>query len=136
MCFECGCRIDSGTDFSGCQVSCYFVSHHSCLTNNNSLSYQWWVFGYSLTFSKTGGKFIGNLDNAFFMGVTNAPSIASQRIPESLYALFQCMFAAITPALAIGSAAERGRLLPTLVFVFIWSTLIYDPIACWTWGPN
>jgi len=46
------------------------------------------------------------------------------------------MFAAITPALAIGSAAERGRILPAIIFIFIWSTIVYDPIACWTWNPN
>jgi len=46
------------------------------------------------------------------------------------------MFAAITPALAVGAIAERGRLGPILVFIFIWSTLVYDPIACWTWNPS
>ncbi|CAG8620676.1 7769_t:CDS:2 [Ambispora leptoticha] len=107
-----------------------------CCASVAVVSIQWWVFGYSLAFSKTGGKFIGNLDNAFFIGVGNDPSFASESIPDSAYAIFQCMFAAITPALAIGAAAERGRTLPTLVFVFIWSTLIYDPIACWVWGKN
>jgi len=46
------------------------------------------------------------------------------------------MFAAITPMLAIGGIAERGKLGPTLVFVFIWSTIVYDPIANWTWNAN
>jgi len=46
------------------------------------------------------------------------------------------MFAAFTPALAIGAAAERGRILPCMVFVFIWSTVVYDPIASWTWNAN
>ena len=46
------------------------------------------------------------------------------------------MFAAITPALAIGAAAERGRMLPCMVFIFIWATIVYDPIACWTWNSN
>lgn len=46
------------------------------------------------------------------------------------------MFAALTPALAIGSAAERARLLPMIFFIFIWSTLVYDFIACWTWNSN
>lgn len=41
----------------------------------------------------------------------------------------------VRPALAIGAAADRGRMLPCLVFIFVWSTLIYDPIACWTWNP-
>jgi Amt family ammonium transporter len=46
------------------------------------------------------------------------------------------MFAAITPILAIGAIAERGRLGPLMVFVFVWSTIVYDPIACWTWNSN
>ncbi|KAG0375421.1 hypothetical protein BGX24_009130 [Mortierella sp. AD032] len=46
------------------------------------------------------------------------------------------MFAAFTPALAIGAAAERGRIVPTLAFIFLWITFIYDFIACWTWSPN
>ena len=41
-----------------------------------------------------------------------------------------------SPMIAIGAVAERGRLGPLLVFVFVWSTLVYDPIACWTWNPN
>jgi Amt family ammonium transporter len=45
------------------------------------------------------------------------------------------MFAAITPALAIGAAAERGRFLPTIIFIFLWTTLVYDFLACWTWNP-
>lgn len=57
-------------------------------------------------------------------------------VPELTYCIFECMFAAITPAIAIGAVAERGRVLPCIVFIFIWSTLVYDAIACWTWNPN
>jgi Amt family ammonium transporter len=46
------------------------------------------------------------------------------------------MFACITVALAVGAVAERGRMLPCVVFMFVWSTVVYDPIACWTWNPN
>ena len=46
------------------------------------------------------------------------------------------MFAAFTPALVLGAAAERGRILPILVFVFVWATLVYDPIASWTWNSS
>ena len=46
------------------------------------------------------------------------------------------MFAAITVALAVGAVAERGRMLPCVVFMFVWSTIIYDPIACWTWNSS
>jgi ammonium transporter, Amt family len=53
-----------------------------------------------------------------------------------VFALFQGMFAAFTPALLVGAAGERGRILPCLVFVFAWATLVYDPIASWTWSKN
>ncbi|CAG8533819.1 2611_t:CDS:2 [Ambispora gerdemannii] len=98
------------------------------------VSFQWWIWGYSLTFSKGGSRFIGNLENAFFNKVGDQPSVGSTTIPDLVFAVYQCMFAAITPALAIGSAAERGRLLPAIIFIFIWSTVVYDPIACWTWS--
>jgi ammonium transporter, Amt family len=57
-------------------------------------------------------------------------------VPDLTWAIYQGMFAAIAPALAIGAAAERGRMLPCCVFIFIWTTIVYDPIACWTWNPN
>ncbi|KAF9920277.1 hypothetical protein FBU30_009917 [Linnemannia zychae] len=95
----------------------------------------WFLFGYSLAFSKTASSIIGNFDNAFLRGVLDAPSIGSSRIPDVVFMLYQGMFACLTPALAIGAAAERGRILPTLVFIFLWTTFVYDFIACWTWNP-
>ena len=53
-----------------------------------------------------------------------------------MFAVYQGMFAAITVALAIGAAAERGRLAPAMAFAFVWSTVVYDPIACWTWNSS
>ncbi|KAI8097263.1 ammonium transporter AmtB-like domain-containing protein [Halteromyces radiatus] len=97
---------------------------------------QWFIWGYSLCFSKTASYFIGNLDNALLRNVLGDPSIGSEDIPDLIFMIFQCMFASLTPALAIGSAASRARLFPLIVFVFIWSTLVYDVIACWTWNPN
>lgn len=99
------------------------------------ISFQWFFWGFSLAFSHSANKFIGNLDNIGFRNVLAAPSVGSSRVPDLLFAVYQGMFAAITVALAIGAVAERGRLLPCLVFSFIWSTIIYDPIACWTWNP-
>ncbi|KAG0373622.1 hypothetical protein BGX24_011457 [Mortierella sp. AD032] len=96
---------------------------------------QWFLFGYSLAFSKSANSFIGNFDNAFLRGVLDAPSVGSARIPDVVFMLYQGMFACLTPALAIGAAAERGRILPTLVFIFLWTTFVYDFIACWTWNP-
>ncbi|CAG8626562.1 925_t:CDS:2 [Cetraspora pellucida] len=102
------------------------------------VSIQWFICGYSLTFSRTGGPFIGDLRNAFFSNIdqNSGPNSASEKIPEFGYAIFECMFAVITPALIIGGAAERVRLLPTIIFIFIWSTLVYDIIASWCWSKN
>ncbi|CAG8538646.1 1017_t:CDS:2 [Ambispora gerdemannii] len=107
-----------------------------CILSVAVVSFQWWLFGYSLAFSKNASGFIGNLDNAFFINVKDEDSIVSDKIPDLVFATYQCMFAAITPALAIGSGAERARLVPTLIFIFIWTTLVYDVIACWIWNPN
>ncbi|KAH8075987.1 ammonium transporter [Cristinia sonorae] len=100
------------------------------------VSFQWFFWGYSLAFSDTGDKFIGNLKYFGLKGVLELPSPGSARIPAIAFCVFQLMFAAITPMIAIGAIAERGRLGPTLVFVFIWTTIVYDPIANWTWNPN
>ncbi|ODQ56075.1 ammonium transporter MEP2 [Saitoella complicata NRRL Y-17804] len=99
------------------------------------VSFQWFFWGYSLTFSHSAGKYIGNLDNFGLKDVLGAPSVGSVFIPDLLYMVYQGMFAAITPALAIGAAAERGRMLPCLVFIFVWSTIVYDVLAEWTWNP-
>lgn len=100
------------------------------------VSVQWFIWGYSLTFSATGYSFIGNLDNAFLRGVRGEPAPTENNIPELVYSIFQLMFAAITPAIALGSAAERIRIIPALVFIFVWATLVYDVIACWCWSKN
>ena len=57
-------------------------------------------------------------------------------IPGNLFMIFQCMFAAITPILAFGSAAERTTMLTYILFLIIWSTVVYDFIAYWVWAPN
>ncbi|KAI4214585.1 MAG: hypothetical protein LQ351_003002 [Letrouitia transgressa] len=98
-------------------------------------SFQWFFWGYSLSFSHSAGKFIGDLTNIGFRQVLAAPSVGSGRVPDLLFAVYQGMFAAITVALAVGAVAERGRMLPCVIFMFVWSTVIYDAIACWTWNP-
>lgn len=100
------------------------------------ISFQWFFWGYSLTFSHSAGKFIGDLENIGFRNVLGAPSVGSSKIPDLMFAVYQGMFAAITVALAVGAAAERGRMLPAMVFSFIWATIVYDPIACWTWNSS
>ncbi|KAG9004700.1 hypothetical protein FRB95_005973 [Tulasnella sp. JGI-2019a] len=99
------------------------------------VSFQWFFWGYSLAFSDGANSYIGDLKYFGLKGVLAQPSIGSPRVPALLFCIYQCMFAAITPVIAIGGIAERGRLGPVLVFTFIWSTLVYDPIACWTWNP-
>ena len=99
-------------------------------------SFQWFFWGYSLAFSRSASPYIGDFSNFGFTGLLAAPSLASPRIPDLLFAVYQGMFACVTVALAAGAVAERGRMLPCVVFMFVWATLVYDPIACWTWNPR
>ncbi|RGB33228.1 ammonium transporter 2 [Rhizophagus diaphanus] len=105
-----------------------------CVLCGAVVTIQWFIIGYSLTYSTNGNGFIGNVDHAFFRNLKGNPSFASQRIPDILYAVYQGMFASVTPALAIGAAAERARVVPLLIFVFVWTTLVYDVIASWSWS--
>ncbi|KAK4686515.1 ammonium transporter, Amt family, partial [Tremellales sp. Uapishka_1] len=99
-------------------------------------SFQWFFWGYSLAFSDTGSKFIGDLRYFCLKGVLADPSVGSPRIPALLFCVYQCMFCVITGVLAIGGFAERSKMGPVLVFIFVWLTLVYCPIANWTWNPN
>ncbi|KAL1923736.1 uncharacterized protein VTP21DRAFT_8716 [Calcarisporiella thermophila] len=100
------------------------------------VSLQWYLLGYSLTFSETGSRFIGDLTNAVGRGIGMKPNSLAPSIPSSMFFVFQLMFASITPALAFGSSAERMRIAPAIVFLFVWETLVYDVITSWVWGPN
>ncbi|GAW18467.1 hypothetical protein ANO14919_079430 [Xylariales sp. No.14919] len=100
------------------------------------VDFQWFFWGYSLAFSHTGSAYIGDLSNFGLMKTLAQPSVGSTKLPDLLFCLFQGMFAAITPALAIGAAVDRARVLPCIVFIFVWSTIVYDPIAYWTWNAN
>lgn len=99
------------------------------------MSVQWVVIGYSLAFGADGfGGLIGNLDFFGFKGVGGDPSSYAGTIPHGLFALFQMMFAIITPALITGAFAERIKFPVFLIFTLVWATLIYDPLAHWVWG--
>ncbi|KAH7882339.1 ammonium transporter AmtB-like domain-containing protein [Phlebopus sp. FC_14] len=100
------------------------------------VSLQWYLLGYSLAFSDSTNPFMGDLKYFALRNVLEQPSVGSARIPAIVFCVFQLMFATFTPMIATGALAERGRLGPTIVFVFIWSTLVYDPIVRWTWNPN
>jgi len=95
----------------------------------------WVAIGYSLSFGKDVGGIIGNLDWAFFSGVTGAPNADyAATIPHTLFAAFQMMFAIITPALITGALVERMRFSSLFIFIGLWSLVVYYPIAHMMWG--
>ena len=99
------------------------------------VSIQWVILGYSLVFGDDIKGVIGNLNFFGLAGVGYAPNPAyAPTIPHLAFMVFQGMFAIISPALIIGSFAERIRFRTLVVFVILWSTLVYDPIAHWVWG--
>ncbi|MCX5782403.1 MAG: ammonium transporter [Elusimicrobia bacterium] len=98
------------------------------------MSLQWVIFGYSLAFHPSDG-FTGGLGWAFLKGVGLEPyADYSATIPHQLFMIFQAMFAVITPALIIGAFAERMKFSSFLVFIVLWATFVYDPVAHWVWG--
>ncbi|KAK7418608.1 hypothetical protein QQZ08_011192 [Neonectria magnoliae] len=99
-------------------------------------TFQWMFWGYSLAYSRTAGPFIGDLANFGLKNVMSAPSIGNPNIPEIIFCLYQLLFCACTVQIVVGGAFERGRIVPSLIFGFFWATLVYCPIACWTWNPN
>jgi ammonium transporter, Amt family len=95
----------------------------------------WIAVGYSLVFSGDVSGLIGNLDKLFFTGVGQTPNAdLAATIPELIFALYQCMFAVITPALITGAFAERMRFFPWVVIMALWSLIVYVPVAHWVWG--
>lgn len=98
------------------------------------ISLQWVFFGYSLSFGPDQGGFIGSLDWAFLTGVGMGPSEYAPKIPHTLFAIFQMMFAVITPGLIIGAFAERMKFSAFVIFTLAWATLVYNPVCHWVWG--
>lgn len=99
------------------------------------VSVQWILVGYTLAFGPDRMHFIGALDWFGFANVGPLPNTDyAATIPHSAFAMFQLMFAIITPALITGSFAERMRFSALVPFVLIWTTLVYDPLAHWVWG--
>ena len=101
------------------------------------VSIEWVLFGYSLAFGKDiGGGILGGLGYFGLGGVGYAPNPAyAPTIPHLAYMIFQAMFAIITPALIIGAFVERIRFRTLVIFILLWTTLVYDPIAHWVWNP-
>ncbi len=95
------------------------------------ISIVWMVLGYSLAFS-AGGSVIGGFDRIFLGGI--GVDTLSGTIPESVFAIFQMTFAIITAALVTGAIAERMKFSALLLFLGLWSLLVYAPVAYWVWG--
>src|SRR5204863_7250267 len=94
----------------------------------------WWAAGYSLVFSR-GSGFLGGLKLAFLRGVDAHPNgDYSYWVSQNVFAMYQLMFAIITPALIIGAVAERMKFAAVLVFVAAWMFAVYFPIAHMVWG--
>ena len=102
------------------------------------VSILWVTLGYSLAFGDSLGGLIGNpLTHLFFKGVgSSAPWAGAPTIPLMLFALFQLMFAIITPSLVVGAVAERIRFSSYILFIVLFSLFVYAPIAHWTWNPE
>src|SRR2546427_6054677 len=99
------------------------------------VSLVWALWGYTLALGPPFNAFIGSLDDFGLNNVGTAPNLGySDTIPELLYFAFQLKFAAITPALIIGAFAERIRFKALLIYIVLWTTFVYVPIAHWNWG--
>jgi Amt family ammonium transporter len=102
----------------------------------------WAVCNYSFAF-RAGSPFLGGYDRFFLQGIlsdissnTGNPNSLAPTIPETVYMCFQMTFAIITPALIAGSFAERMKFSSMCVFIALWATLVYAPVAHWVWGPD
>jgi len=106
------------------------------------VSVVWVLVGFSLAFGKDANLFgipglVGNLDYVGFFNVGLEPStVYAVTIPFVLFAAFQLMFAAITPALITGAFAERKRFASFVLFTILWSIVVYSPIAHWVWASD
>ncbi|MDD2465726.1 MAG: ammonium transporter [Desulfobulbus sp.] len=99
------------------------------------ISLEWVYIGYSMSFGPDIGGVIGDLSWVALKGVSNAPSDTyATTIPQTVFMIYQCMFAVITPALIAGAFAERVRFPAFVVFSLLWAILVYNPVCHWIWG--
>jgi len=111
-----------------------------CFAITGLISILWVVYGYSMAFDTTGmeqgvlnlNSFVGGFSKAFLSGLTLDSLVAG--IPESVFIIFQMTFAIITPALIVGAFAERMKFSAMLIFMVVWFTLVYAPIAHMVWS--
>ena len=105
-----------------------------CLGIAGLVAILWWAVGYSLVFAR-GSPLIGGLKFAFLRGVDARPNgDYSYWVSQNIFAMYQLMFAIITPALIIGAVAERIRFAAVLTFVIVWMFVVYFPLAHMVWG--
>ena len=98
------------------------------------IAVQWALYGYSLSFAP-GNQWIGGLDFAFLKGVgLEAYPTYVADMPHQVFMIFQMMFAIITPALISGAVVGRMKFKTYILFILLWATLVYDPLAHWVWG--
>ncbi|KAI9355103.1 ammonium transporter AmtB-like domain-containing protein [Zopfochytrium polystomum] len=111
-----------------------------CMAAMCVISIQWVIFGFSLAFSEgsqafsSGSVFIGDAAHFGLTGVGFDALRIAPAVSAITFCIYQMQFATITGALIFGSVAERVRIIPALIFIFCWTTVIYDPIAYWTWS--
>ena len=100
----------------------------------------WVVYGYSAAFGKDHWGIIGSLDWIGLRGIGMEPAkppfaaLYGATIPQHAHMIFQAMFAIITPALITGAVAERMRFKAFFIFMILWATVVYNPVAHWVWG--
>ena len=105
-----------------------------CFGSAGLVTILWWALGYSLAFAK-GNSMLGGLDFAMLDGVTAAPnSDYSAWVSQNVFAMFQMMFAIITPALIVGAIAERMKYSAMIAFIALWMFVVYFPLAHMVWG--
>ncbi|TPX35991.1 hypothetical protein SmJEL517_g01851 [Synchytrium microbalum] len=96
---------------------------------------QWVCFGFSLTFSESGNSFIGDFAHAGFANLGSWALVSTApAIPSITFALYELVFAAVAPTFIFGAIAERFRLPPMMIFIVLYTTLVYDPLAHWLNG--
>ncbi len=113
-----------------------------CFAITCVISILWVIYGYSISFDTTGmeqgvvnlNSFVGGFGKAFLSGLT--PASLTYLVPESVFVVFQMTFAIITPALIVGAFAERMKFSAMLIFMAVWFTLVYAPIAHMVWAGN
>ena len=111
-----------------------------CFAITAMVSVLWTIYGYSMSFDTTGmeagvtnlNSFIGGLSKAFLAGMTKDSLVLA--VPESVFMTFQMTFAIITPALIVGAFAERMKFSAMMVFMALWVTVCYFPMAHMVWS--